>query len=120
VPSLIERQEYTVMTMLDDAINSPMSIDTHDLAGRLVGEVDELEVAYNDAHAGEDLDRLLVFVTTFVARELDKAGGMKSSNYADYEVADWASDIARRIRDEVARGPECWRDDAGRDRNGYA
>jgi|GEM_PF-1249069 hypothetical protein len=117
-PSLTERQEYTVMTMLDHAINSPTSIDTHELAGRLVGEVHELEVSDNEAHAVDDLERLRIFVTTMVAHELDKAGGMMPIEYAEFEVADWAADIACTVRDEVARGPECWRDDLNRDRFG--
>lgn len=79
-PSLSERQEYMVMTMLNDAINSPASVDTHKLAGRIVGEVSELAISEAEAHADADLERLCIFVATLLASELDKAGHMKPAH----------------------------------------
>lgn len=115
-PSLSERQEHMVMTMLDDAANSPTSIDTHSLAERILGEVRELEITDHETHIGDDLDRLHMLMTHKIMAALDMAEGMSAADLKEADTYQWASDIACGLRDEVARGPEFWRDADGRDR----
>jgi hypothetical protein len=42
-PTFRERQEYEVMMILEEAIKSGQSVDTHDLAVRIANGLDSLE-----------------------------------------------------------------------------
>jgi len=44
-PTFRERQEYEVLFALEDAIKSGDSIDTHDLAVRIVGAIENIDPA---------------------------------------------------------------------------
>ncbi len=40
-----ERQEFEVMMVLEEAINNPSLIDTHDLAARIVDAIENIDPA---------------------------------------------------------------------------
>ena len=46
-----ERQEFEVMMELEEAIKSGRPVDTHDLAGRVMGRLDELDLLPDDEAA---------------------------------------------------------------------
>ncbi|WP_193337181.1 hypothetical protein [Devosia beringensis] len=118
LPNLPERQVVMVMTMLESAVSNNKPINTGDLAIRIVGEARQLATVDMESHAENDLERLRIFITSAVCSELEKAGMMAPGEFYKYGSEDWAASFAIDVRDEVARGPEFWRDDLGRARDG--